>query len=199
MRRSFSPVLRKFALNFSLKPALLAALTALALTGFESTARVARGAYNLLPFTGPSPVPGETPILKGASVASSRGVPIDKGRLTLTMTLTPSPVRLSDVRHIEVTMQVKNVSKRFVQMEFPTSQRIEILVRDERNQLVTQWSEDRAFDPGTSYVGINPGEHIEYKTAISTRDLKAGRHYKVLGFFPNFEELRAEKVITPLP
>lgn len=196
MRRTFSPDLRKFAL----KIALLAGIAPLlALTGCESTSRVAQGAYYLLPFTGPKSIPEETPILRDISIASTRGVAIDKGRVTLTMTLSPSPVRLSDVRHIEVMMRVKNISKRFVQLEFPTSQRIEILVRDEKNQLVTQWSEDRAFDPGTSYVGINPGEHIEYKTAISTRDLKAGRHYKVLGFFPNFEALRAEKVITPLP
>jgi hypothetical protein len=162
---------------------LLAGISLSMLTGCETTSRVANRAYHYLPFIGGEEVQKQAPV---------------KG-LAFKMELSPKPIKLSDVRQISVKISLENVSRRFVQLQFPTTQRIEILVRDDKGRLVTQWSEDRAYEPIPGYVGINRGERIEYATTISTRDLHAGKSYTVLGFLPNYDKLKSEQVIVPEP
>ena len=118
--------------------------------------------------------------------------------LTLSMELAPLPLDLSESRQLKVTLSLLNHSKRYVHLEFPTTQRIEILIRDNaRNKLVTQWSEDQAFSNEPAYVTINPGERVEYHAAVSTRDLAAGHAYTVEAFFPNFDKLTIQQTIVP--
>lgn len=155
------------------------------LAGCETTTKIASRTYHILPFTGkPAPAP--------AGTASKR-----TQSLTLKMQVSPVPVKLSDARQIEIRIRLENISRKFVQLEFPTTQRIEILIRDETGRQITQWSDARTFEPVAGFVGINPGEHVEYSTSVSTRDLQPGRKYTVVGFFPNFEKLTAEETIVP--
>jgi hypothetical protein len=154
----------------------------IALTGCSTTHKVISGAKHIWPFH--------------EKAKKKEGVTRTKN-MQVTMTLSPLPVKLSDNRQLNVQIRLANLSKKFLQLEFPTTQRIEILVHDENGKLVTQWSEERSFEPQVGVVGINPGEHLEYSTAISTRDMKAGQKYKVTGFFPNFDEFKAEQTITP--
>jgi hypothetical protein len=121
------------------------------------------------------------------------------GRLDMTMTVSPLPVVLSEHRRLTVVLKLANESKRLVQLEFPTAQRIEILLKDANGRLVTQWSEDHAFAAATALVAINPGERVQYTTSISTRDLEAGKEYVLEGFFPHYDELRAREKFVPVP
>jgi hypothetical protein len=127
-----------------------------------------------------------------------RGSTVRVKNLTLTMTVTPEVVKLPETRQLQVTLSLANRSRRAVQLEFPTTQRIEILIKETDGKLVTQWSEDQAFENQTVFVMINPGERIEYNASIATRDLQAGSSYIVEGFFPHFDALRATKTITPI-
>jgi hypothetical protein len=117
--------------------------------------------------------------------------------LALAMTLEPQPLKLSEAREMRVTLQLTNKSRRFVQLEFPTSQRVEVLVRNKTGRLVEQWSEDQRFTGEPTVVTINPGERLEYTATVATRDLAAGQTYTVEGFFPNFEALRTQKTLVP--
>jgi hypothetical protein len=92
---------------------------------------------------------------------------------------------------------LKNRSKKFVQMQFPTSQRIEVLVRTTDGKLVEQWSQDQSFANEPTLVVINPRERLEYTASVATRDMTAGRTYIVEAFFPNYEPLRVQKAVTP--
>ncbi|MEA3207564.1 MAG: Intracellular proteinase inhibitor [Chthoniobacter sp.] len=120
-------------------------------------------------------------------------------QLVPSVVLEPTPLKLSEVRSFKVMLHLKNAGKKLAQLEFPTSQRIEVLIKDETGKLLEQWSEDQAFENEPTQVTINPGERLEYTATVSTRDLKAGKNYTVEGFFPNFEQLRATKQLTPLP
>lgn len=166
--------------------AAAAGASLLSLTGCGTTSRLARKAYHTLPFTHE-----EAPARKPGTAS------IRTRNLALKMQISPIPVKLSDVRQLQVRIRLENISKRYVQLEFPTTQRIEILVHGENGKLVTQWSEDRSFDPTVSYVGINPGEHLEYSTTIPTRDMQPGKKYIVQGFFPQFEALKTEQIVVP--
>jgi hypothetical protein len=118
-------------------------------------------------------------------------------RLELTMIVEPLPLDLGETRQIKVTLRLANKSKRLVQLEFPTTQRIEVLVRNRNGKLVEQWSEDQAFTNEPTLVTINPGERLEYSANIATRDMVGGESYTIVGYFPNYDQLKATKVIVP--
>jgi hypothetical protein len=118
-------------------------------------------------------------------------------QLVPSITIVPHPLKLSEVRTFKVTLQLTNKGKKLAQLDFPTTQRIEVLVTDASGKRVEQWSEDQAFQNEPTLVTINPGERLEYVANVATRDLKAGERYSVEAFFPNFDKLRATKAITP--
>jgi hypothetical protein len=130
-----------------------------------------------------------------AEKAAAQAKALFKG-LEMSMTVEPPMVNLSETREIVVTLKLQNRAKKLVQLDFPTTQRIEVLVRTNAGTLVEQWSEDQAFRNEPGMVTINPRERLEYRAVISTRDFAAGQDYIVEGFFPNYDPLRAEKTIA---
>ena len=76
------------------------------------------------------------------------------------------------------------------QLEFPTSQRVEVLLKSKEGKTIEQWSQDQAFNNEPTLVTINPRERLEYSVNVATRDMVAGETYTVEGFFPNFDALR---------
>jgi hypothetical protein len=117
--------------------------------------------------------------------------------LLLTMKLEPLPLKLGETRQLKVTLQLTNDSKKFVQLEFPTTQRVEVLVKRPNGTLVEQWSEDHSFTSEPSLVTINPNERLEYTVSVATRDMAAGEPFVIEAFFPNYEPLRVEQTIIP--
>ncbi len=120
-------------------------------------------------------------------------------QLEVSMDVSPLPVSLSKTRQLEVVFKLSNRAKKVVQLEFPTTQRIEILIRDAEGRMVTQWSEDHAFDTEVGMVSVNPLERIQYAAKISTRDLQAGKEYILEGFLPHYPELKSNVKFVPVP
>jgi hypothetical protein len=123
--------------------------------------------------------------------------PVGNHKLMIAMKVEPQPLKLSDARQMKVTVVVANKSSKLVQLEFPTTQRIEVLVRNASGKLVEQWSEDRTFANEPGIRAINPGERLEYAATLSTRDLVVGQSYTVEALFPNYESLRLQKTVVP--
>jgi len=160
----------------------------LALGGCQTTQRVTARAVGWIPGLHAS---AEAP--EGSAAQKT----VKTHRLELNLRMDPSPVRLSETRRIDVTLLLSNRSSRFVQLEFPTTQRFEMLLHDANGKTLVQWSEDQAFELTPGVVGINPGEHLEYHAALATRDLQPGGHYTVTAFFPSREELKVELPLEP--
>ena len=144
-------------------------------------------------------MPGFVPFLgkSKARTAAKNGAKIRTRSLAMEMRLTPLPVKLSETRYLGVRITLENISKRSVQLEFPTSQRIDILIINEAGALISRWSDDHPFESTIGRIGINPGERVEYASNVSTRDLKPGRSYTVTGLFPSFDDLKIEQAIVP--
>ena len=122
--------------------------------------------------------------------------------LTAEARFTPDPVKLGETRQIDVTLVVRNVTKRrLASLKFVTSQRLEILLREPGSgKVLSQWSQDRTFDPNGGYLLINPGERLEFNQSITTRELKAGNTYNLEAYLVGYDrELRATRVIIPQP
>jgi hypothetical protein len=141
----------------------------------------------LHPFGGPKPKDSETEI-KGTHFK----------HLGLSMTVDPKVLKLSENHEFKATVTLVNRGAQLVQMEFPTSQRIEVIIKTKAGKLVEQWSEDQAFVNEPTLVTINPNERLEYVATMATRDLTAGESYIVEAFFPNYETMRTEMPLVPI-
>jgi Intracellular proteinase inhibitor len=140
----------------------------------------------LHPFGGPKKKDNETEI-KGTHFK----------HLIISMTMEPKVLKLSEMHEFKVTVTLVNRGADLVQMEYPTSQRIEVIIKTKAGKLVEQWSEDQAFVNEPSLVTINPNERLEYLATMATRDLIAGESYILEAFFPNYETMRTETPFVP--
>jgi len=119
--------------------------------------------------------------------------------LTLSLELSSQPVKLSEVRQLGVTFILTNKGKAPIILEFQTSQRFEIYLRNPEGKILATWSDNHAFtdDPGT--VFINPQEHIEYAETIATRELTPNKVFTADVFFPKYPELRIRQKFLTAP
>ena len=119
--------------------------------------------------------------------------------LVLELRLSPEPVRLSEIRQLQVNLTLKNVAKRAVVLDFPSEQRFEIYLRNSSEAILTIWSDNHAFEDKPGTVLINPSEHIDYPATIATRDLSANKVFIAEVFFPQFPELRIRQKFLTAP
>jgi len=119
--------------------------------------------------------------------------------LVLELKLSPEPVKLSEVRQLQVNLTLKNVSKRAVVLDFPSEQRFEIYLRNSTEAILTIWSDNHAFADKPGTILVNPSEHIDYPTTIATRDLAPNKVSICEVFFPQYPELRIRQKFMTAP
>jgi len=119
--------------------------------------------------------------------------------LTLTLELSPQPIRLSEVRQMSVKVTLINKSKRPVTLEFPNAQRFEIYLRNSSEKVLSTWTDNHAFAEMVGTVLINPQEHIEYAETIATRELTPNKVFIAEVFFPKYPELRVRQKFLTAP
>jgi hypothetical protein len=122
--------------------------------------------------------------------------------LEISLKVDPPQATIGETKQLKATVTLLNRGKKITQLDFPTSQRIEVLVKNSDGKMIEQWSEDQAFDNEPSLVSVNPNERLEYAVSLSTRDMVAGQTYTVDAYFPNFEQLRKSMTVpavTPAP
>src|SRR5437660_5439192 len=91
--------------------------------------------------------------------------------LAVDLQITPQTVKLSEVRQLAIKVTLTNLSKRPVALDFPTSQRIEIYLKNSAGEILTKWSDNHAIAEKPATILINPQERIEYNETISTSNL----------------------------
>lgn len=119
--------------------------------------------------------------------------------LALRLELSPQPVKLSEVRLLNVKVTLTNMSKRPVELQFPDEQRIEIYLLNSTERVLTKWSDNHAFEKKPGTILINPEEHIEYNEKIATRDLSPNTVFIAEVFFPRYPDLRIRQKFLTAP
>ena len=117
--------------------------------------------------------------------------------IAVSMKLEPAQVRLSDARVIELTVSVVNKGKKAVHLDFPSSLRMDVVVKAEGGKIVSRWSDDQPIEKEPGILLINPNERLEYSAKISTREMTAGKPFEIEAYFPSFERLRASRTVVP--
>jgi hypothetical protein len=121
-----------------------------------------------------------------------------RGRKTTEkLTIDPPSFSLSDRREVEGIYTLRNDTGKLIRLDYATSQRIDIVTRDENGNIIDRWSDDRAFQPQEGIVIINPKERIEYREKIPTRDMKPGQPYTILAEIVGYPEYNAAQPVTP--
>jgi hypothetical protein len=127
-----------------------------------------------------------------------KGVTRTAGDLELKLDFKPNLVELSKDREVKVTVTLFNRStKKEVNLNFPTSQRIEVLVRNAAGKVVNTWSEDQSFTNDPAAVTVNPGERLEYSALVPTREMVAGQPFVIEVSFPSYPNLKIQRQLTP--
>lgn len=119
--------------------------------------------------------------------------------LVLTLQLAPQPVKLSEVRQLEVHLTVTNRSKRAISLDFPNEERVEIFLRNSAELVLTKFSDNHSYDDVPGTVLINPGEHVNYDATIATRELTPNKVFIAEVYFPQYPELRVRQKFMTSP
>jgi hypothetical protein len=135
--------------------------------------------------------------LKHAPKAAGSAPVVLHHGLQLQLDISPLPISLSNDREIQATVSVYNRSKKYVDLNFPTSQRIEILVIDATGKVVNTWSEDQSFTNDPASVTVNPQERLQYNATVATREMSAGQAYTIQASFPSYPDLKIEQTVVP--
>ena len=137
------------------------------------------------------------------SLPSSESLPeykdVQLRGLVLSLELSSQPVKLSEVRQMDVKVTITNKSKRPITLEFPNAQRFEIYLRNSAEKVLTTWSDNHAFAESVGTVLINPQEHIDYAETIATRELTPNKVFIAEVFFPKYPELRVRQKFLTAP
>ncbi len=96
-----------------------------------------------------------------------------------------------------MSYSVTNRGRRAERLQFPTDQRIELVLRGPDGKTLFLWSEDRIFAATPSDVLLNPGERLEYPVAVPTRDMVAGRTYTAEATLAGIAGTGASAVLRP--
>ncbi len=115
------------------------------------------------------------------------------------LTIEPEEFSITERREVDATYQIRNHGRKILRLDYPTSQRIEILAADGSGRVIERWSDDRAFDDQEGIIFINPKERIQYVEKIPTREMKAGESYTITAEAVGHPELNASRVVTPAP
>ncbi len=118
-------------------------------------------------------------------------------QLEVAVRIKPEGARLSTTHSLETTVLITNSSDRSVQLSFPTSQRVEIVMKTEDGKVIQRWSDDQRIEREPSFIAINPRERLEYLTTLSTRNMVAGKTYTIEASMPGYDAIFGRKVIVP--
>jgi hypothetical protein len=129
--------------------------------------------------------------------AKPKGPPLIDHQMELDMEVSPLPIALDEDREVQVTIDLYNRSKKYVNLNFPTSQRIEIVVMDPTGKVTNRWSDDQSFTNDPASVTVNPGERLEYTASVPTREMSAGVSAIIQASFPSYPELTVEQRVVP--
>lgn len=119
--------------------------------------------------------------------------------LVLSLELAPLPVKLSEIRQLQVKLTITNKSKKPITLDFTDTQRFEIYLRNAAETVLTTWSDNHAFADVAGTVFINPQERIQYSETIATRELASNKVYTAEVFFPKYPELRVRQKFLTAP
>jgi hypothetical protein len=124
--------------------------------------------------------------------------PPDLRTLAPTLAVDPPTPKLAEIRLLKVTLRLVNRGKHLAHLDFPTTQRIDAVIKDKTGRVIERWSEYQRFENEPGLVAVNPGERLEYSANVATRDMKPDEPFTVEAWISAYDTLRASATVTPV-
>lgn len=122
-----------------------------------------------------------------------------EGDASLVLSVDPSEFSLSQTSELDVSLRITNAKKNEIEITYPNDQRLEVLTKDSAGNVISRWSEDRAFEQRQGFVAINPEEFVIYAERVPTSKMKAGETYTIEASLAGQEGYTTTAKVTPRP
>lgn len=139
-----------------------------------------------------NPIMGEPEKLKRAGIPNIRD-------LEMSATAIPAEFSRSATKQIDIALAIRNDGKKAVNLWFPSTQRIELIVKNKAGDVLKRWSDGEKFKKETGYLVVNPDETITYAETISTSFMPTGQVAVIEAFIAGYPDLRARVEVIPAP
>lgn len=119
------------------------------------------------------------------------------GKTMSRLSVEPKQFKVGERGEITVNFQIENTKNRLIVLDFPTTQRIEILLKDSSGNVLEKWSANQTFTDKEGVLMVNPDERVEYSEIIPTRGMKAGETYTIEASLAGNPEFTQTTQVTP--
>lgn len=120
-----------------------------------------------------------------------------KGPPPLQLILEPSHFSVEDTPELTVTFKITNNKNTTLLLDFPTNQRLDIVVKKKNGDVITRWSADRDFEPFPGLVTINVKESVVFTEKISTAGMQHGETYIIDATLVGQKGYNLSQEVTP--
>lgn len=119
------------------------------------------------------------------------------GKTMSRLSVEPKQFKVGERGEITVNFQIENTKNHLIVLDFPTTQRIEILLKDSSGNVLEKWSANQTFTDKEGVLMVNPDERVEYSEIIPTRGMKAGETYTIEASLAGNPEFTQTTQVTP--
>lgn len=116
---------------------------------------------------------------------------------SLQLAVVPGTFSVADNPELNVTFKITNNKKELVTLPFSTTQRLELVIKENTGNTIYRWSQDRSFEPSDDVVMINPNESVLYTEKIATSMMKEGTTYTLEVSLVNQPGYTLSQQLTP--
>jgi hypothetical protein len=131
---------------------------------------------------------------EGARPEASRDLKIEA-----TLVVEGSGVSLGKDRQLRAVVRLSNRGGRTQALQFPTTQRVEAVLRNSQGRIVARAFEDQRWLDEEGIVTINPKERVEFELSLPTRELAVGEAYVLEASVVNQVRLKAQTEVRVRP
>ena len=102
--------------------------------------------------------------------------------------------KIDDKEVLNVDIILNNQAEEKITLEFSTSQKYNILIKDENNNIIYNWEKGKMFTQAFTYNTIEKNSSIKFAEKIDVTDLKAGTYNLIISMENNNYEIKNKEV-----
>ena len=116
---------------------------------------------------------------------------------SLNLMVEPAHFSIANNPELNITFKITNDKKDLTMLTFPTSQRLEMIIKDAHGNIISRWSDNHSFELNEDVVTINPKESILYTEKMATSMMKDGETYTLEVALANHPEYTLSQQLNP--
>ncbi len=113
---------------------------------------------------------------------------------TIDIKLTLDQQKIEEEKFLNIEITLYNQTNEKITLEFSTSQKYNILIKDKNNNVIYNWEKGKMFTQAFTYKSIEADSSIKFAERINISDLKEGTYNLILNMKANNYTIKNEEV-----